>query len=301
MQSAQAELLGARLSWAAVSDPGLVRERNEDSVLAEPGIYVVADGMGGHSAGDVASQITVETLRRLAVEPWPPDDEAVPAALADAHSEVRAVGEDRVIGSTVTGLLLSESANRPTWLIWNVGDSRCYRLRPDRLEQMTTDHTVVAELVASGALTESEAAVHPERHVITRAIGADERFTADYWLVPAAADDRFLLCSDGLTNEVTDEEIRQALAAADTPAAAAIELLTSALERGGHDNVSAVVVFCTDLAEPLDAHSEEATTPRAKLRARTEPPPNTSEIDPSDPPTPGTPTAEPPLISEVPR
>lgn len=259
-------MLGVLLSWAAVTDPGLVRQKNEDSVLAEAGIFVVADGMGGHSAGDVASSITVEELRETAKAGAAQQGSAVPRAIRDANSRIRAIAGQRVIGSTVTGLALSEFGQQPTWLVWNVGDSRCYRIEAGEIEQITTDHTLVAEMLATGELSVEDIPHHPDRHVITRAVGADDEVQPDYWLLRPAAGERFVLCSDGLTNELTDAEILAAVAAAESPATAAIALLTAALEHGGHDNVSAVVVFCLSVGGASDMQTaDDQTTPREIL------------------------------------
>lgn len=249
-----------RLSWAAVTDPGLVRQRNEDSVLAEAGIYAVADGMGGHSAGDVASEITVDILREASAAESADLGSAIPQAIKRANSKIRFVAGDRVMGSTVTGLALSRFSGQAGWLVWNVGDSRCYRISSGEIEQITTDHTLVAEMLAAGDLSTEAAAAHPDRHIITRAVGADEDVEADYWLLSPSAGEQFVLCSDGLTNELSDPEILAAVTAADSPAAAAIALLSAALERGGSDNVSAIVVFCEAVEAAPDA---ERTTPRS--------------------------------------
>ncbi len=287
VQSARTEMLGVRLSWAGVSDPGLVRGTNEDAILAEPGWYVVADGMGGHAAGEVASGITIDTLRDRAQLGAETQESGIPHALERAHQAVRDVaGTDRVIGSTVTGLALSAFADQPTWLVWNIGDSRCYRIIGDELEQITRDHTVVAELMASGALTAEQASQHPERHVITRAVGADDTLQADYWMLAPVAGERFLLCSDGLTNEVSDHEIRSTLVGAGSPSAAAISLLAMALERGGHDNVSAVVVFNQPTGTapdgPLVGSEVDDTAPRPTRAAR----PSDRSTASADPPRP---------------
>lgn len=283
MGADDAVMLGVRLSWAAVSDPGLKRAMNEDSVLAAPGIYAVADGMGGHTAGEVASSITVDRLRAAAAVGSVVPGTAVPEALSDAHQAIRTLAGDRVIGSTVTGLVLSEFAGRPNWLIWNVGDSRCYRVFQGGIAQITRDHTVVADLVESGAISPDDVARHPDRHVITRAIGTDDALPADYWLLEPASGERFVLCSDGLTNEVSDDEIADIIGSAGTPRRAAIGLLTLALERGGRDNVSAVVVFC-DGVETRSGHSEaapdETTTPRPAPPAT--PPANTLQRHPAE-------------------
>jgi protein phosphatase len=268
VQSAEAELLGVRLAWSCVSDPGLVRRNNEDSVLADPGVFVVADGMGGHEAGEVASGIAVESLRAASRAGAGDNGAAIPQALTDAHRRIRSLSGDRTMGTTVTGLVLGEFGGQAAWLVWNVGDSRCYRIESGEIEQITKDHTLVAELLQSGSIRSEDASSHPDRHVITRAIGADAEVEADYWLLRPVEGERFVLCSDGLTNELTDDEILSIVAAPETPGAAAVALLSAALERGGHDNISAVVVFCR-ATTPGRFQEAEATSPRPRGEART--------------------------------
>jgi protein phosphatase len=240
---------------------GHVRDVNEDSLLAAAPVFVVADGMGGHEAGDVASRIVVEELTALtgadAVEP-----DAVRQALEACDERVRALtGDDGVplgAGTTVAGIVAVERDGHPFWLVVNVGDSRVYRLADGELRQVSVDHSLVQELVDDGVIDAASARTHPQRNVITRAVGGAGAFEPDYWLLPPVAGERLLICSDGLTNEVEDAVIRDVLAAEPDPAAAVDKLVAAALDAGGHDNVSVVVVDV--LAVPGDV--EVSTQPR---------------------------------------
>lgn len=224
---------------------GQVRDVNEDSVLADAPVFLVADGMGGHEAGDVASRIVVEELTALtgadAVEP-----DAVRHALAACDERVRALtGDDGVplgAGTTVAGVVAVEHDGRPFWLVVNVGDSRVYRLADGELRQVSVDHSLVQELVDDGVIDAASARSHPQRNVITRAVGGAGGFEPDFWLLPPVPGERLLICSDGLTNELDDAAIRAVLDAEADPQAAVDALLQGALDAGGHDNVSVVVV-----------------------------------------------------------
>jgi protein phosphatase len=233
--------------------PGRVRSVNEDAVLVEHPVYLVADGMGGHDAGDRASAAVVaafDPLRgRLDVRP-----EEVVQAIATAHRAVAQIArrQKRGAGSTVSGAVAVVQQGTPVWLVFNIGDSRVYRLSGSALEQVTTDHSIVQELVASGGLTRTEMARHPGRNVITRAVG-DAQSEADYWLAPIVTGERLLICSDGLSDELGDEALRAGLTLGGSPAQTAYTLVEQALARGGRDNISAVVVDVR----------EGALTPRA--------------------------------------
>ncbi|MFJ6533811.1 PP2C family protein-serine/threonine phosphatase [Microbacterium sp. NPDC091662] len=229
------------LNVASLTDTGLKRTANEDSVLDASPVFVVADGMGGHEAGDRASAAVVaafEPLRGRAVEI---DD------VRDALSRAAAVVEDiaaehkRGAGSTVTGVALLEHEGTPHWLVFNVGDSRVYRHHGNELVQLTIDHSLGQELVDAGELRAEDLASFSQRNVITRAIGAPDS-TADSWLLPVVDGERLLLCSDGLSGEVSDEAIRATLTMNGRPETAATALVRRALQAGGRDNVSVVVI-----------------------------------------------------------
>jgi serine/threonine protein phosphatase PrpC len=229
------------LNVASLTDTGLKRTANEDSVLDASPVFLVADGMGGHEAGDRASAAVVaafEPLRGRAVEI---DD------VRDALSRAAAVVEDiaaehkRGAGSTVTGVALLEHEGTPHWLVFNVGDSRVYRHHGNELTQVTIDHSLGQELVDAGELRAEDLASFSQRNVITRAIGAPDS-TADSWLLPVVDGERLLLCSDGLSGEVSDEAIRATLTMNGRPETAATALVRRALQAGGRDNVSVIVI-----------------------------------------------------------
>ncbi|MEV7972217.1 protein phosphatase 2C domain-containing protein [Cellulomonas sp. NPDC089187] len=242
-----------RTTWGSATDRGRVRALNEDSLLAHPPVFLVADGMGGHEAGDVASRLAVEEFAQTAglttVEPAD-----LQGCFQRAAARIRSTFERREGGTTVAGVGLAEQDGAAHWLVFNVGDSRVYRWSDqDReLGQLSVDHSVVQELIDAGQLTRSAAEQHPERHVLTRALGTGTDPDPDYWLVPAHPGDRLLLCSDGLTNELTAEQIATVLADGADPNETAAALVRLAVQAGGHDNTTAVVV---------DAHAGPENAP----------------------------------------
>ena len=229
-----------RFSHGAATSVGRVRRVNEDSHLAIAPIYAVADGMGGHGSGDVASRLAVEVLGRC-VELRPLFAEAVLHSLEEANRVIVEHEESSRMGTTVTGLAGLESVGGDHLIVFNVGDSRVYRLVVDRIEQLTVDHSEVQELVMAGVLTREQARSHPRRNIVTRALGGGETVAVDHWLLPATGGDRFLICSDGLFGELPDEVIVPLLAIPD-PQQAAEALVAAANDAGGHDNVTALVV-----------------------------------------------------------
>lgn len=252
---------GVELHHGAASDVGLVREVNEDSFLAEPPVFVVADGMGGHDRGDVASRIVVEEFARLAEAGYDPErgPEAVSRTLQASQARIgeydarqRAQGaEDFAAGTTAVVALLIEEDAQPKWLLANVGDSRVYRFNQGDLEQVSVDHSVVQELLDAGVITESDAAVHPERHIITRALGGQEMVEADYYVLPLSAAERLILCSDGVSGMIDDATIRSIMVETEDPRDAADRVVAAAVRAGGRDNATAVVVDVVGLAEDL--------------------------------------------------
>jgi len=240
----------ARFLSHALTHVGLVRRRNEDACLdrRDIGLWAVADGMGGHEAGDVASGHIVAALGELDMSgDLDARASACAARLTEVDAELRAraamLGPAAVIASTVVVLLADDSEYACVW----AGDSRLYRWRAGELRRLTTDHSRVQELVDAGLLTVEAAARHPEAHIVTRAIGGG-RLEFGHLREPLQAGDWFLLCSDGLTNMLTDSEIARELARAKAPAQAAGRLLDLVLERGAIDNVTIVIVA----AEPAD-------------------------------------------------
>ncbi|WP_413316917.1 protein phosphatase 2C domain-containing protein [Agrococcus sp. 1P02AA] len=256
------------LRWAGATHPGMRRTVNEDSVFASFPVFVVADGMGGHASGDVASALAIEAFRGLKGRTLA-DVACVEASLADAFELVRERSLGQPIGgTTLSGAVLVDVDGVAHWLILNIGDSRTYLFAEGALQQVTVDHSVVQELVEMGALQQADARRHPNRNVITRALGAGERQPADVWLRPAERGQRLLVCSDGLTGEVEDAEIAEILADVASPAAAAALLLRRALDAGAPDNVSVVVLDVDAVAladeDLLDTHvhSLDDTIPR---------------------------------------
>lgn len=238
-----ARLAKVELGVALATDVGRHRPVNEDSILAECPVFVVADGMGGYDAGDRASQAVVAAFRDVLCTGDPVELGAIRVALSAADEGVAAVAAqtERGAGSTLTGVVLLEREGEPYWLIINVGDSRVYRHMGAELEQLTVDHSLAQELVDVGELTAHSRRDFAERNVITRAIGAaDSR--ADSWLMPVTTGERILICSDGLHGELPDEEIRALLTMSGRPAAAALSLIDAALRAGGHDNISVIVL-----------------------------------------------------------
>jgi protein phosphatase len=233
---------GVRTSWGSATDRGLVRRINEDALLAYPPVFLVADGMGGHAAGDVASRLAVEEFAQLAGRPSADPDEIHACFRRTARRLRTVVDAGRTAGTTVAGVGVAAYDGAEYWLVFNIGDSRVYRLAGGRLEQISVDHSVVQELIDRGELDPAEASAHPERHVVTRAIATHAEPSPDYWLIPAGPADRLLVCTDGLTIELSDARIREVLTGIADPQEAAERLVAEAVAAGGRDNVSAVVV-----------------------------------------------------------
>ncbi|MDR3686742.1 MAG: Stp1/IreP family PP2C-type Ser/Thr phosphatase [Coriobacteriia bacterium] len=230
----------AKQSWAALTDIGRVRTHNEDSVLAQPPLFVVADGLGGHEAGEVASSIAVETLRDHA--PRRPDAKALARAVKAANREVIRSAREGFgkagMGTTMTAAIVEGTKIA----IAHVGDSRAYLLHEGALVRVSEDHSMVADMIRRGQLTEAESRYHPNRSVITRALGTDPNMLADTYEVDASPGDRLLLCSDGLTTMLEDGLICEILEQYRTPDVAARMLIDTANEAGGHDNISVIVI-----------------------------------------------------------
>ncbi|MDO8879511.1 MAG: Stp1/IreP family PP2C-type Ser/Thr phosphatase [Coriobacteriia bacterium] len=226
-------------SFAGDSHVGMVRPGNEDAYLLAPPLYAVADGLGGHQAGEIASSLAIDTL--LDTAPRQADAKALGRSIRRANAAVidaAASGRGRSgMGTTLTAAMVDGTRIA----VAHVGDSRAYLLHLGALEQLTQDHSMVADLVRQGRLSAEEARNHPNRSVITRALGSDPDTLADTFEVEAASGDRLLLATDGLTGLVRDEDIERILAAAATPATAVDQLIDAALDAGGHDNVTVVV------------------------------------------------------------
>lgn len=231
------------LVWGARTDVGRRRSRNEDAYLAQPPLFAVADGMGGHARGDVASAMAIEALRPfVGGSPRRPDIlEAV--RLADQQIAAQVTDPTHAgMGTTLCGIVTSLEGGADSLLVFNIGDSRIYRLRNGQLAQLTHDHSVVQELVDQGSISASEAEQHPERNVVTRSLGSGEVLDIDWWLHEPHPGDRILICSDGLVREVSPDRIVELLDGEAPPQATADALVEAALEAGGRDNVTVVIV-----------------------------------------------------------
>lgn len=230
------------VEWAARTNVG-GRANNQDAWFATRPVWAVADGMGGHAAGEVASRMAVDALRDLGGRPVVTEQQLVDA-IAAAEQAIAEAGRPhggRGMGTTLTGIALVAGEDRDAVVVFNVGDSRVYRSRGHDLVQLTHDHSLVQELVDRGDITSEAARTHPRRNMITRSLGTGGTLEIDCRIELLRNGDRFLVCSDGLTNELTDDEIADHLAYG-TPAAAANALIADALDAGGHDNVTVVVV-----------------------------------------------------------
>jgi len=237
------------LAIGAATDTGNLRGQNEDAHIAEQNLFAVADGMGGHNAGEVASAMAIEHLRGVAlggvssVEAFAQIVRELNGAIYASATETT---DQRGMGTTLTAAALLKSTNdtdQPSQIvIANVGDSRTYLLRSGELRQMSVDHSYVQELVTEGLLTVDEARTHPRRNIVTRALGIDEQVSVDTWTIPMFDGDRFMLCSDGLVDEVPLDEINEMMREHSTPQDVAERLVTAAKRHGGRDNITVIVV-----------------------------------------------------------
>lgn len=238
---------GQDISFGSRTDIGYVRDHNEDRLIIIPPLFAVADGMGGHEAGEIASEITVNTLAELA--PSHLDAEGLTAAVEAANYNVmkaprQGIGRDGM-GTTLTAAMLEGER----LLIAQVGDSRAYLLHKGHLQQITRDHSLMADLIEAGQITPEEARVHPNRSVITRAIGSDIHMRPDIYELNVDAGDRILLCSDGLSSMISNNAIESIMRRQSDAQHCADELVTAALENGGADNVTVVVADVPGFSE----------------------------------------------------
>lgn len=257
-----------KFSWGSATDVGRVRQANEDSMFSVDGLFIVADGMGGHRGGAVASRMAVESVHKFFTEKT---TDALVAAVENANDALversNADPDLEGMGTTLVALALVVGADhdeeRDLLAVVNIGDSRLYLLKEGELEQITEDHSLVATLERQGRLTRAEAAVHPQRNVLTRAMGIDERVLVDSWEILPFVGDRYLLCSDGLFNEVDHNRIESTLRKLSDPDEAARELVRLANENAGRDNITCVVVdvINDDGRDPdADADDERVTS-----------------------------------------
>jgi protein phosphatase len=236
--------------YASATDTGLVRETNQDAIYVDSTLAVVADGMGGHAAGEVASALTIDLVCQNFREKstWEGLFRAIEAANRAIIADARENPERFGMGTTVIAVgLTKDAAGVVSPTLFNVGDSRAYQLRDGALRQLSEDHSVAEEWVRMGRLTSEEAQVHPRRHQLTRALGVEDELQVDVSSIDAEAGDRILLCSDGLSNELSGEELVR-LASAPMPLEDAVnQLVEAARQAGGRDNISAILLEFDDV------------------------------------------------------
>lgn len=235
------------MRWSQITEVGLVRPGNEDSLLACPeiGLFAVADGMGGHRAGEVASgQALMYIEQHIRREISRADDMArlMKDAIEQSNLTVyHMAGQNAALqgmGTTVTACLIQSNEV----IVAHVGDSRAYLLRDNDIFQVTNDHSLVGELIKNGSITEDLAQVHPKRNILTQAVGVLPQVDVDLYCLPLFKGDRLLLCTDGLTNHLTGTDIQKFVYTADTPDKAVKDLADYALNQGGTDNVSVILI-----------------------------------------------------------
>lgn len=246
------------------TDVGRVRALNEDAFLVGRRAWLVADGMGGHAAGDIASALVVRRMRELD-EADALDPATVIATITRANEDVLAYGTDHPeswgLGSTVSGVCEVHVGGAPHWAVFNVGDSRVYRFWRGELSRATVDHSETEEMVLAGQITEQQARTHHRRNIITRSIGTPGVPQVDLWVLPQSGGERFLICSDGLTSELDDEQIASVLREEPDPANAVDSLVEGALQAGARDNVTVLVV---DVEGHGSDGADENTNPRER-------------------------------------
>ena len=264
----------AELVGGASTHVGKVRSLNEDAYLLDRKVFAVADGMGGHLAGEVASEIAIDACGALVTdEPLPIS--AVAEMVAAANDSVRRYARHHGtegMGSTLVGAALVDNAGVDSLLVFNVGDSRCYVL-PDggRLAQLTVDHSLVQELIDTGELAPENARRHPDRNVVTRAVGIEDAVAADYFVVPDNAPARLLFCSDGVYTELLDDQLERLLGSDLGPAEAAQSIVDAVLMTRASDNATALVLDYTPAnlrGASNEAIGEEIGPPSAAVTSR---------------------------------
>lgn len=274
---------GLLVTAAADSVTGNVRKINEDSILVRPGAYAVADGMGGHNAGDVASRLTIAALESF-LDEASGDVSALSTVVQRANDAVRSHAAEsgfEGMGSTLVCALAVTNGDEHSVVVINVGDSRCYLSIRGELRQLTKDHSHVQELVDRGVISKSEAATHPERNVVTRAIGVEESAVGDFYVVPNEPLVRILLCSDGVSGELSDDQLAIVLREEPDPQSAVDRLLALVLAGPARDNASAAVIdlerstaepsemgsFDTDITGPRRSETIQLSTENSPLES----------------------------------
>ncbi|MGY1740209.1 MULTISPECIES: PP2C family protein-serine/threonine phosphatase [unclassified Blastococcus] len=242
-----------QLSWGTATHIGQ-REENQDRLLAVPPVFAVCDGMGGHAAGAEAAQKAVDCLS-TAIDKPSLTVGSLQEAIRRADESIRALGEADPsmvgAGTTVAGVALVQDDDHLCWAVFHIGDSRVYERTPNSWRQVTVDHSLVQVLVESGHVAPENAATHPQRNIVTRALGVGGSGDADVTLLRAVVGQRLLVCSDGLSNEVSDERLEQVLASSSTPEEAANLMVTEAVANGGRDNIAAIVLVVESLGSDL--------------------------------------------------
>ncbi len=272
------------LRSASATDTGLVRSVNQDLALESPTLFAVADGMGGHAGGEVAARLAIDTLAVAFTR------NASGAGLYEAVREANASvwghsvdnPELRGMGTTMTAAALVEEDGRDVLALANVGESRSYRFHEGELTQITADHSLAEEMVRAGELTEAEAAVHPHRHILTRALGVSSAIEVDLWRIQPRRGDRYVLCSDGLTNEITDDQIREVLATVADPQEVADLLVRAARTHGGSDNITVVIFDVVVGEDDEDAPTVAAVEVDFVTPSSDEPPAQVGSPSPAD-------------------
>ena len=257
-----------KLKWGASTDVGMVRQQNEDSYLAEENLYVVADGMGGHNAGEVASALAVTTLKagaRTGIDSVERFRELVQQANTAIYTASLDDSTQSGMGTTLTALSIV-AGEEPRVLVANVGDARTYLWRNGALTRLSVDHSYVQELVNEGIITPEEARVHPRRNIVTRALGIDRSVVVDVFSHLVRTGDRIVLCSDGLVDEVSDADIAVVLGQHSDPQDTAEALVMVANTAGGRDNTTVIVIdVLDDISEPVVLPTPDNTTPMEAL------------------------------------
>jgi protein phosphatase len=265
----------SNLRTGSATDQGRIRPSNQDRFLISPHLAAIADGMGGHNGGEVAAGTAVDALLRNFGSKR--SSEELLAAVETANQAIWERSRDntelRGMGTTLTAVALVVDGGVEQMTLVNVGDSRAYLYAEETLSLLTVDHSLVEEMVRSGELTPEEARIHPHRHILTRALGIEAGVEVDAWRFEPIDGDRVLLCSDGLTNELTEDEIADVLAGDEDPDAAAEELVRLAVAHGGNDNVTAVIVDVTNEHRPVKQAAAAPKSTPAKRKSKPRPPP----------------------------
>ncbi|MEY3977662.1 MAG: hypothetical protein RLZZ284_518 [Actinomycetota bacterium] len=266
-----------KVVWGAATHVGMLRQQNEDAFIAQDDLFVVADGMGGHNAGEVASALAIESMKRAAVGGFSSQESVVAgvnAANAAIHAASGGQSDQRGMGTTLAAVIpLPAHGDEPQrMVVTNVGDSRVYLWRAGELKQVSVDHSYVQELLSEGLVTAEEARVHPRRNIVTRALGIEGDVNADVWVVPMLVGDRYVVCSDGLVDEVDDAELAGIVGGNHSAQIVAQQLVDAANSNGGRDNITVVVVDVADdtiaVESPATIPSDVSTKPRASRKRK---------------------------------